>query len=193
MGTTLVIGLVLLICLTVTAADQERIVMGPYVVSFDPGQTGNYTVYISPTVNDVGFAGTPYTRYSMTVYKGTDLVSTRYYSTIQVIKYRAPVSSDYLKSITEHDLKKFVPLGYSEPLIMDRMIDNTSGIVGRCSTLLHDTIFPSGTVIEARYLLTPNENGTSCDVVFIAGTDQRINQGTESIIDTIHVEKTRLG
>ena len=64
MKTILVIELVLLVCLTVAAADPERFVTGPNAVSFNPGlPASDYTVRAVPAVNGVGFAGTPFTRY----------------------------------------------------------------------------------------------------------------------------------
>ena len=171
------------------AAQPVSETMGPYKVSFDPGlPASDYTVHVVPAVNDVGFAGTPYTRYSMRINKTADACSKdnmnktfcyKSWSTITVYEYRALVSGDYIKSLTEHDLQIFVPLGYSEPLIMNRTIDNTSGIVGRCSKSLPDI-----TRTQARYLLTPNGNGTSCEVVVVLGSGPRMDQGTESIIDT---------
>ena len=198
METTLVIGLVLLVCLTVAAADPESIVTGPYAVSFNPGlPASDYTVRIVPAFNSVGFAGTPFTRYPIWINKTADACSKdnknkticwKPFSIIAVVEYRAPVSDDYSKSLAEHDLQLMVSLGYSEPLIMNRTIDNTSGIVGRSSKLS-----PDKTYTQARYLLTPNKNGTSRENVIIIGLSPIMDQGTENIIDTIHVEKIHVG
>ena len=186
--------LAVLILIVPVSAEPESIVMGPYKVSFDTGlPASDYTTYIAPAVNLVGFAGTPYARYSIWINKTVDACSKdkmneticyKPFDTISVAEYQAPVSSDYIKRLMEHDLQLLAPLGYSEALIMNRTIDNTSGIVGRCSKLL-----PDKTYIQSRYLSTPNRNDTSCEVVIIIGSSPKIDQRTENIIDTIHLEK----
>jgi hypothetical protein len=176
------------------SAKPENIVMGPYNVSFDTGlSASDYTTHIVPAVNLVGFTGTPYARYTGWINKTVDTCSRdemneticyKPFSTISVAEYHAPVSSDYIKRLMEHDLQLMVPLGYSEALIMNRTIDNTSGMVGRCSKFLPDKIYT-----QSRYLLAPNRNDTSCEVVVIIGLSPKMDQGTENIIDTIHLEK----
>jgi hypothetical protein len=162
-----------LIAVGAVIAKPESIPVGPgpqYLISFDPGiPVSDYTVHVMPTVRSETLQGYKSISYLLWIN-----VSDYKICTIKITKYSAPLQPGQLANLVYHACDGSTET-HSVPIVQPRLIDNASGAIGT-------TQFDQFGLVSAMYLV---KSDTTALIVSTIPWDE----GTSSIVDTIHVTK----
>lgn len=164
--------------MVIPAQCTEELKVGPYKVSFDPGP-GNFTINASDLHTFTNILGEEVKEYEIHIVE--NVTGKNIDRTISLIyvndSSNATINMNSLRSYVYDRLKEIEPLGYSEPELTSRIIDNTPGIIGRS---IRPTL--SRSAYNAYYTVSNNDG--KCLAIVIMG----INSTTFNIINTIHVD-----
>ena len=165
----------LLISVSVASmAAPESVLIGPYKVSFDMGDIGNYTINPQPPIKGENLRGISYTSYNAFI-NGTS--PSRVQLSIQ--DFSMPVSND-VENAVGGGMKSFSAC--AEPVTETRTIDGKSGVLGTINCHGSDMY-----MLQHPLDLNTTDNAMTSAVMILS--TYQWDKGTSSLANTIHVEK----
>jgi len=163
-------------------AKPEKITIGPYSVSFDLGNVGAYSISTTEQSEIDTLFGIPFTKYYATI-EGRETSEGERIPNLKLTinDFHEAMRADMVGR-AEHALGSSFP-SCGEPTIVPRTIDNKPGVV--CSQACVG--FSAYTI---SYPLDYNAENNSMKSFVQISSEYPWEEGTSSLVKTIHVEKS---